>query len=79
MALLAILRNANFWYALIMMAIATVVLTIGVTLMPTNFMLGVILDIVGVIMAGMSTTLFVITGVQVASARKAKKLSGNYV
>jgi hypothetical protein len=79
MALLAILRNANFWYALIMMAIATVVLALGVTMMPTNFMLGIVLEIVGVIMAGMSTVLFVITGVQVAGVRKARKLSGDYI
>ncbi|MDT7969643.1 MAG: hypothetical protein RQ842_03690 [Vulcanisaeta sp.] len=72
-----ILKNTNFWLALIIMAAATATLALGVSMMPTSFMLGFILEIVGVVMAGLSTTLFVVTGVQ--AARKQRRAMSGYV
>jgi hypothetical protein len=72
-----VLKNTNFWLALIIMAAATATLALGVSMMPTSFMLGFILEIVGVVMAGLSTTLFVVTGVQ--AARKQRRAMSGYV
>jgi hypothetical protein len=71
-----VLKNTNFWLALIIMAAATATLALGVTMMPTNFALGFILEIVGVVMAGLSTTLFVVTGVQAARKQRQSRMSG---
>jgi hypothetical protein len=72
-----VLKNTNFWLALIIMAAATAVIALGVSMMPTSFGLGFILEIVGVVMAGLSTTLFVVTGVQ--AARKQRRAMSGYV
>jgi hypothetical protein len=72
-----VLKNTNFWLALIIAAAAAAVLALGVSMMPTNFMLGFILEIVGVVMAGLSTSLFVVTGVQ--AARKQRRAMSGYV
>jgi len=71
-----ILKNTNFWLALIIMAAAMTTLALGVSMMPTSFMLGFILEIVGVVMAGLSTTLFVVAGVQAARIQRQSRMSG---
>jgi len=71
-----ILKNTNFWLALIIMAAATAVIALGVAMMPTSPALGFILEIVGVVMAGLSTTLFVVTGVQAARKQRQSRMSG---
>jgi len=52
-------------------------IALGVAMMPTSFALGFILEIVGVVLAGLSTTLFVVTGVQ--AARKQRRAMSGYV
>ncbi len=71
-----ILKNTNFWLALIIMAAAAAVLALGVSMIPTSFALGFILEIVGVVMAGLSTSLFVVTGVQAARKQRQSRMSG---
>jgi len=71
-----ILKNANFWLALIIMAAATGVIALGVAMMPTSPALGFIFEIVGVVLAGLSTTLFVVTGVQAARKQRQSRMSG---
>jgi len=71
-----VLKNTNFWLALIIMAAAAAALALGVSMMPTSFMLGFILEIVGVVMAGLSTTLFVVAGVQAARKQRQSRMSG---
>ena len=71
-----VLKNTNFWLALIIMAAATAVIALGVAMMPTSFALGFILEIAGVVMAGLSTTLFVVTGVQAARKQRQSRMSG---
>ena len=75
-AIVNVLKNTNFWLALIIMAAATATLALGVSMMPTSFMLGFILEIVGVVMAGLSTTLFVVAGVQAARKQRQSRMSG---
>jgi hypothetical protein len=72
-----VLKNTNFWLALIIAAAAAAAVALGVSMMPTNFALGFILEIVGVVMAGLSTSLFVVTGVQ--AARKQRRAMSGYV
>ena len=72
-----ILKNTNFWLALIIAAAAAAMVALGVAMMPTSFALGFILEIVGVVLAGLSTTLFVVTGVQ--AARKQRRAMSGYV
>jgi len=72
-----VLKNTNFWLALIIAAAAAVVVALGVSMMPTSFALGFILEIVGVVLAGLSTSLFVVTGVQ--AARKQRRAMSGYV
>jgi hypothetical protein len=72
-----ILKNTNFWLALIIAAAAAAVVALGLSMIPTSFMLGFILEIVGVVMAGLSTSLFVVTGVQ--AARKQRRAMSGYV
>ena len=71
-----ILKNTNFWLALIIAAVAVAAVALGVSIMPTNFMLGFILEIVAVVMAGLSTTLFVVAGVQAARKQRQSRISG---
>ena len=71
-----VLKNTNFWLALIIMAAATATLALGVSMMPTNFALGFILEMVGVVMVGLSTSLFVVTGVQAARKQRQSRMSG---
>jgi hypothetical protein len=72
-----VLKNTNFWLALIIAAAAAAAVALGVSMMPTSFMLGFILEIVGVVMAGLSTSLFVVTGVQ--AARRQRRAMSGYV
>jgi len=71
-----ILKNTNFWLALIIAAAAAAMVALGVAMMPTSFALGFILEIVGVVLAGLSTTLFVVTGVQAARKQRQSRMSG---
>jgi hypothetical protein len=71
-----VLKNPNFWLALIVMAAAVTAFALGVTMMSTNFALSFLLEIVSVVMAGLSTTLFVIAGVQSARKQRQNRMSG---
>jgi len=72
-----VLKNTNFWLALIIAAAAAVVVALGVSMMPINPALSFMLEIVGVVLAGLSTSLFVVTGVQ--AARKQRRAMSGYV
>ena len=72
-----VLKNHNFWYALIFIGIAAALIWLGIAYMPSNPVLGFAVVFAGVIFSGLSTTFFVITGVQ--AARKARKISESYL
>jgi len=71
-----VLKNPNFWLALIVMAAAIAAFALGATMISTNFTLGFLFEIVSVVMVGLSTTLFVIAGVQSARKQRQSRMSG---
>ena len=71
-----ILKNMNFWLALIIAAVAGAVVGLGIAMMPISPALGFIFEIVGVVLVGLSTTLFVVTGVQAARKQRQSRMSG---
>jgi hypothetical protein len=71
-----VLKNPNFWLALIVMAAAITAFALGAAMLSTNFTLGFLLEIVSVVMAGLSTTLFVVAGVQSARKQRQSRMSG---
>lgn len=76
-AILNVVKNHNFWYALIFIGIAAALAWLGVIYITTNTMLGMVLMFMTVVFSGLSTTFFVITGVQ--SARRSRSRSEGYV
>ena len=71
-----ILKNTNFWLALIIAAAAAAAVALGVAMMPTSPALSFILEMIGVVLAGLSTTLFVVTGVQAVRKQRQSRMSG---
>ncbi len=71
-----VLKNPNFWLALIVLAVAVTAFALGATMLSTNFTLGFLLEIVSVVMAGLSTSLFVVAGVQAARKQRQSRMSG---